>query len=430
MKSLASIIGILTLAGLLGLARANETPEAHDVSQLSAQRTTKVEREAFRSKQIQEIQQCLEQEINQSTESRWVNAFWAMGLMRYRPPDIDAVADRVLEAFEQRSHTFQRAALEWIHTLLQDRKNLLTSLRQITSRTEHPKIFAMAFWFLWRHHAAGHAPEAMIRQRFPSDPENPIIEALLARVSADDATQRPEIATLIHHDWGHRAVVFSLQRRDRRYPGRAIIRQPDGQFMRRADGKLFSIPQLALSLSNLPGFLTNGNTPQGIFAIIGTGHSNNVFIGPTQTLTTVLPHEKAPSVFFKDTQLSDRWSRDRYADLLPSPWRDWEPFWEACRAGEAGRFDIIAHGSTIDPSYYRFEPCYPITPSLGCLTALETWSEETGTRSESAQQDLMDAWRRLGVGHGLLAVAEIDGTEAAVTALEVENLLKSPPNRD
>ncbi len=57
-------------------------------------------------------------------------------------------------------------------------------------------------------------------------------------------------------------------------PGLVIIRQKDGIFVADSSGNIFNVPQLARSITNLPVYLTNGNTPQGIFAMHGFDVSN------------------------------------------------------------------------------------------------------------------------------------------------------------
>jgi len=73
----------------------------------------------------------------------------------------------------------------------------------------------------------------------------------------------------------------------------------------RSDGSIFSVPQLARSISNLPGFLTNDSTPEGIFSLQGIDTSKNVFIGPTTNIQLVLPFETAPNQFFHKSDLDD-----------------------------------------------------------------------------------------------------------------------------
>ena len=121
----------------------------------------------------------------------------------------------------------------------------------------------------------------------------------------------------------------------------------------------------------MPGYLTNGNTPQGIFKITGFDVSKGSFIGPTTNIQMVLPFERSPDVADSIPQLLGH----NYKNLLPASWQDYHPVFEAYYAGRAGRTEIIAHGTTVNPAYYKQQPWYPISPTQGCLCTKEIWSE-------------------------------------------------------
>src|SRR5678815_3731317 len=67
-------------------------------------------------------------------------------------------------------------------------------------------------------------------------------------------------------------VLYSIQRKNRDYPGLVIIRQKSGSYISDSSGNVFNVPQLARSITNLPFYLTNGNTPQGIFVTVSYTH--------------------------------------------------------------------------------------------------------------------------------------------------------------
>jgi hypothetical protein len=99
---------------------------------------------------------------------------------------------------------------------------------------------------------------------------------------------------------------------------------------------------------------------------------------------------------------------EQYKNLLPENCRNYAPFYEAFYAGKAGRTEIIAHGTTINPSYYSKETYYPFTPTMGCLTSVEIWDEKKGYLQKSNQQKLTDALAKNGGAVGYLIVLEID----------------------
>ncbi|MEP7129050.1 MAG: hypothetical protein ABI729_09290, partial [Chitinophagales bacterium] len=67
---------------------------------------------------------------------------------------------------------------------------------------------------------------------------------------------------------GH-VVLFSFQRKNRNFPGIAFVRNIQGDFLKDSLGNYFSVPQLARSMTNMPAFFVNGNTPEGIYRMDG-----------------------------------------------------------------------------------------------------------------------------------------------------------------
>src|SRR5690606_36928324 len=129
-----------------------------------------------------------------------------------------------------------------------------------------------------------------------------------------------------------------------------------------------------------------------ILSIQGIDISKYVFIGPSPNLQLVLPYEVNPAKYFHSEIIDTVWNKDFYSNLLPDSWKEYLPIYEAYYAGKAGRNEIIAHGTTIDPGFYKNKSYYPFTPSLGCLTTKELWSYETGKIVESDQIKLMNAF--------------------------------------
>ena len=218
----------------------------------------------------------------------------------------------------------------------------------------------------------------------------------------------------------------------------ALVRGADGRFVRNADGSYFTIAQLAMARTNLPGTITNGNTPQGLFVIKGTGTATNRWIGPTPYLESMLPVE-APVALFSQPQLRDvpsdpkaeanedarfaankrEWTEAQYTRFLPPSWRDYFPMKEAFLAGHAGRDEILAHGNTVNSAYYRGENFFPYAPSAGCLVAMEYWSKDDGTLVHSDQLALVKAFVSGGSDVGYLVVVELDDQPRAVVLADV-----------
>ena len=219
-------------------------------------------------------------------------------------------------------------------------------------------------------------------------------------------------------------IIYSFQRWNRDYPGIAVIQNANGNFVKDAGGRLLIFQQLARSGSDLPYFITNGSTPQGVYSIQGIDVSHNNFIGPTPNIQLIMPFEDKWEKYFSDQWSSGQDSFLLYQQQLPQSWKNYAPMMEAWVAGKIGRTEIIAHGTTIDPEYFKDKPFYPLTPTEGCLCAKELWNNTTGHLLMSEQFNLVSAFQSTPSGKGLLYVINIDDQQKAVTREEIERLVK------
>ena len=90
----------------------------------------------------------------------------------------------------------------------------------------------------------------------------------------------------------------------------------------------------------------------------------------------------------------------------------------------AGRTEIIAHGTTVDPAYYKGKPYFPLTPTQGCLCTKEIWDESSGKLLESDQQKLADAVSKAGGPYGYTIVINLDDSQHNITMEEILPFLK------
>ncbi|MBL8309599.1 MAG: hypothetical protein JNL19_04180 [Burkholderiales bacterium] len=349
--------------------------------------------------------------------------------------DLDTARERVLAALPRAAAqppAWQRAVLSAAHA--QFPREAAPLIPPLLPLIRTPREFAIAAYTLLR---AADTPGARsqitdaLRNNFPAAEEEPRLRALMQRLQSPAGVARPPLADLLASPPRPRyPVVYSFQRKDRARAGLAVVRGADGRFVRNADGSLFSIAQYALARTHLPGTITNGNTPQGVFVIKGTGSATNRWIGPTPYLESMLPVE-APLALFDNPQardtlpkLSDEdnrrlWTEAAYLALLPAAWRGWGPMSEALLAGQAGRDEILAHGNAINTAYYRNEAWYPTAPSAGCLVAAEYWSRDDGTLVHSDQLALVKAFVASGMDVGYLIVVELDDAPRPVVVADI-----------
>jgi hypothetical protein len=361
--------------------------------------------------------------LSDSTEENWKEAFAAMEVMQYNTPFTEIKVASAFDSIEIRSVSFQRALMEVSYSNYPDK--FLEQAGYLLQKTNDPKIFAMCAEYLIRGKNQQNERDSISKillQKFTDSAfKNPILYMLQTRLSPDKvqpvSTQEALKEMFSKNFLPGQEVMYSIQRKNRDYPGMVIIRNAAGNFVTDSSGKIFTVPQLARSISNLPGYLTNGNTPQGIFKMYGFKVSMGNFIGPTANVQMGMPVELSLQKFFdNDFILDTTWSIDYYQNLIPKNLQNFLPLYESYYAGLAGRTEIIAHGTTIDPSFYEGKPYYPLTPTEGCLCTKEIWN---GKRLESDQQKLVNGLLKAGGANGYCVVIEIDDKNKAVAMEDV-----------
>ena len=361
--------------------------------------------------------------VDGDEDSGTPGALWAIAFLNAdRAPGL-GILQTALVGIDTRPIDFQRAVLSAAYTMYA--RESASALLPLLDRIATPREFAIAAYAILKASDAS-TTRAMLRAklaaRFPdwaSEARLIALEHTLTNDAAAERLTRPPLLDLLNAPLkAGLPVIFSFQRPDRNRVGLAMVRGADGRFVRNADGSYFNIAHLALALSNLPGTITNGNTPQGLFTIVGAGTATNKSIGPTPYLHAKVPKE-ATVAEYEHANAEGEWSEARYANFLPLSWRGYFPFKEAWLAGLAGRDDMLLHGTTINPEYYRNDPYYPGTPSAGCLVAMEYWSKSDGRLVHSDQLALAKAFTAGGVDRGYLVVVELDDRPIPVNLADV-----------
>jgi hypothetical protein len=370
------------------------------------------------------INQNLSVPLNDSTEENWEEAFGAIEVLFYKSPFSDGKIHRAFEEAELRSTDFQKALLELAYTdypyeFVQQVKNLLNS-------TDDPKVFAMCAEYLLQQkndpQITNTIKELMDTKFAEQGIINPLLYMLQVHISEQTKTGPFLSKNLFEELFSNKffpgeTVMYSIQRKNRDYPGLVIVREKNGNFISDSSGNIFNVPQLARSITNLPFYLTNGNTPQGIFVMHGFDVSMSSFIGPTANIQLSMPVETSIQKFYGDSTISDTlWSIDYYKNRIPADLKEYLPLYYSYYAGLAGRTEIIAHGTTIDPNFYLNKPYFPLTPSQGCLCTKEIWN---GKRLESDQQKLVNALLKAGGANGYCVVIELDDKQSPITLIEI-----------
>jgi len=348
--------------------------------------------------------------LDSNTEDGYLSACWAVEQFLFDGPAVRQGFERLFMGYDRLSYDTKRAFLEAVYAVGQGRYR--REMDSLLSREEDARLFALCAVYLYRGDTGVENVNALkIRmvERFPGYDTIPVLRELQGYLSFVRPVL-PAVGELFA--WERQSgvkTIYSFQRWDRDYGGLAVVQNADGSFVRDGDGRLQVFEQLARSGPGLPYFLTNGNTPQGVYRITGTDVSKTNYIGPTPNLQLLLPCEGRVDTL--------EW----YRGLLPPDWRDYAPMMEAW---VIGRTEIIAHGTTIDPEYFAGRPWYPLTPTMGCLCAKELWNVTTGHPLVSEQNNLVNAFLATPGRQGLLMVINLDDRRKAVSRQEVEALVR------
>ena len=367
--------------------------------------------------------------LTKDNEHKFESACWAICQFQFRNAAIENGFTKIFASYDSLEYDTKRAFLEAVYAMYPIEYK--EQIESIIAKEVHPKLFSICAVYLNRtNHSIETSNSIKIRmvEQFPDYDSTDLLvelERYLNYKPADPDHSTPPIIDLTRYqkEMGNK-IIYSFQRWNRDYPGLAIVQNADGSFVRRADGRIMVFEQLARSGSSLPYFLTNGNTPQGIYRINGTAVARNNYIGPTPNIQLFMPFEDSLEKFFQYKWDSSIAPLTAYQDLLPASWKNYQPMTEAFYAGKIGRTEIIAHGTTIDPEYFKDKPYYPLTPTLGCLCAKELWNVTTGKLLVSEQFNLYSAFLSTPGNKGYLIVVNLDDQQKAVTREEIEKKIK------
>ncbi|MCF8241528.1 MAG: hypothetical protein K9J16_09080 [Melioribacteraceae bacterium] len=392
-----------------------------DVKNLKSDFAKSERRVQFREKLIAGINNTLSNNFYPENSSNWIQAFDNASLYLIKNDTVHSAIKTVLMNTNTAGTKLTISALKAVHSLFIN--DFTEEIEAILNQTGIKEIFALAV-----HHGLKnglHQPQYyndLLINKFIDWENDSMLKMLRYDLSGElkPGFNEDKLRALFSHQFQeNKTIIYSIFREDRTIPGLTIIKKPDGKFVKDTDGNIFNIPQLALSVTNLPGYMRTGNTPTGIFSIVGYYITPTEEIGPTPIILTRIPFEKTPDIFFHKQNKNKIWTIDDYKNLLPDEFQDEKMFYESYYAGKYGRGLIIMHGSVDDPHFYKDQSYYPLTPSKGCITSIELWSDKNGDCIESDQAELASAFFSTGQLKGFLIVFEIDDKTDPVTIDEI-----------
>ncbi len=296
--------------------------------------TTKGAREKMHERLIKNtINKNLSYPLNDSTEEKWQEAFGAIELMVYKTPFSEAKIKYAFNKIAERSIDFQKSLAELAYSVYPiEFKN---EINQLLGNTSDPKLFAMCAEYLLAENKGTPFCNYLLNLVSEKFGELAIIHPILYMLQLHIAEiknnnfsiSKENIKAILGKNFiPGKIIMYSIQRKNRDYPGLVMVRNAIGDFINDSSGEVFNIPQLARSITNLPGYISNGNTPQGIFLMHGFGVSMSSFIGPSANVQLSMPVETSIKKFLGDSTISDSlWTTEYYNRLIPKQLRNFSP---------------------------------------------------------------------------------------------------------
>ncbi len=334
----------------------------------------------------------------------WDSYAWASAYIIDDSKQNFTVLEKALKSYNQLSKSDLQKVFESVFACFPNQ--FVPEIRIIAeNESENEKIFATAINYLAQNKVE---VKQLLESKFKNS-NHPIIQALRNQFQPNyNPISISDLERIIRFNKGKKSkFLYSIQHQDRNKVGKVFIQSESG-LLAKENGKAVLIDQLARSATNLPMYITNGNTPVGLFRIDSLHKSENNFIGPTLAFVTFLPFECDAATFYNAT--TTEFTLEKYLSFFPAALQKNTLLQQTFWAGKAGRTEIHFHGTTIDQSLYIGKEFYPQTPSMGCLCVNETWDKE-GNLIESGQQKLVYTWLKTPNEKGYAYVLELQESD-------------------
>jgi len=378
------------------------------------------------------IQKNLGDSLSHSSSEAWADAFDAILLVNQKSAWTDQKISEAVLKSDQMPIPFQKKLLELLQG--QERYGYRDAMEKKWRNMTDSNLVAMTAWYLYCSDSGRQSFTASAFRKHPLyDGSKPVFKIVDGYMHAEKyiTILQPIISAILSPGYLRgQTLLFCLLPQNRDQPGLLFVRDSNGVWLTDEGRQLSHIRVFARSLSNMPGIFRLGNTPQGLYRMDGFGKSLSSMIGPSENIQLTMPFEYKASHFYMDSTVDDNdWRMDRYKGLLPAPAAGYGPLYESFYAGQSGRTEIIIHGHSTDPLWYRDAAYWPMIPSNGCLTTNESWDAANGRRLHSSQQALTNLINRAGGPKGYLIVMEIPYEGKALQLTDIMEYFKPAKDR-
>jgi len=277
--------------------------------------------------------------------------------------------------------TYIITALEIVYSVFP--YEFMEEVKKISIQSNNKRILLLAYFYLHRN---SKVPKSLIQKLNKYKSDSLVQSSFQYHTNPKD--ELSPLEDLLSLETDRAEWILYIFRKGK--SAELFIRDPNGDFIKK-DKKILSLPVYARSVTTLPSFFPMGDTPSGIYRILGITSTSNPRIGPVPVIQLALPFEIPVSTFFPGVEEAV-WSREIYSRFLPLTWKNNSQILGTYQAGMNGRSNIWIHGATLDPKKFlisREEKTF-FTPTFGCISLPEKW--EKGVLLESKQWDLVSIW--------------------------------------
>jgi len=260
--------------------------------------------------------------LDSNTEFKYASACDAVTQFLFANSDEEKGFRKLFSYYDSLEYDIKKSFLEALYAVWP--QSFRDDVQAVIEKENDAKLFTICAVYLFRcDTSVNNCNLLKIRmvEKFPGFDTLSILTELEKYLSYHTSFLRqktPDIIELFkYRQASGEKTIYSFQRYNRDYPGIAIVQNANGSFVKNKNGSLMIFEQLARSGSDLPYFITNGSTPQGVYSIQGTNVSHNNFIGPTPTLQLILPFENKWEKYFRQNWDASHDSLMMYRNLLP-----------------------------------------------------------------------------------------------------------------
>jgi hypothetical protein len=443
----SAIAGLLLIGLILKPESKSEaqSPDSLGGSSISSEQATVNARSVQRSEQTQQVTpenyDLGRFPVVNQQEKHWRNILWTTAIVEPTEPFVADALDQILgmmalpKLTESQMRTVDAAAR--VATQLYLRKRSFYSrveqrFLQAIDQSRDPEWVALSLSTLSR---GGLPPEQVsslvnrVKQRFPNWTKNISLYTTLRDVTESLApAPTPPLGDLLNWEIAPRQThLYVICQPDRDVLCQTVLKNRDGEFIRRSDNSLWSIPLLLRSIHGLAWNFVRGQTPQGIYRMEGTvPQPDEKFFrayGKFSLVNLYVPFEPGAKQFLPGKAGPFKGNLASYQALLPPSWRDNWAIQQSYWAGKAGRSAFRIHGTGESTDFFGNKGNNPNTfnwnPTIGCLSALELYNER-GELIDADMPKLLSALEMSGGKKftGYLVVVEVPGKTGEAIALE------------